>query len=170
MINRDEEIKRERRSPDGTPPDTAPNEGGASRVDKLKIKKLGRLGTLSSLLSAGIGVHTFIQSRYEGDNIVTSAAKATADTAVAAAIGPVKYMIGSAVIQGAPAVTRGIQEIQMKAREMERAGSMAPFVGNTFVDNEQIFTMRQASVAMMKQAKYAVEHAMLGNEASFFHR
>ena len=46
----------------------------------------------------------------------------------------------------------------------------APFRTNTFVDNEQLYTMRQAGMELSKQTKYRQVAAMMGNEARYMHR
>lgn len=135
-------------------------------------KRLGenKLGTASAMLGAGIGVHEYMQNRNEGDSRVGAATKAIGETVVAGAIGPGKYVAGLFLVQTPKAATNAFNSLNIQARELERMGYASPFSNGHFVDNPQLYTMRQASMAMIEQAKYAQEHAMQGNEAQYFHR
>ena len=76
------------------------------------------------------------------------------------------------LIKAAPgALLSAGQSVSQQVRQMERAGQdMAPFKSNTFVDSQQIYTMRQAGMALAEQSKYALQQSLMGDEARFMHR
>lgn len=145
-------------------------EQSAKLLEKLKTKKLGKLGMVNTVLTGGIGVQSYMSNRNEGDSVVGAAAKATAETAIASIVGPGMYLAGAAVMHLPGMAVNAYESLSQQARQLEMSGKAVPFQGNTFVDSKQIFTMRQAAVATMMQSKYNLEHAMQGNEASFLHR
>ena len=53
---------------------------------------------------------------------------------------------------------------------MRQTQNQMPFNAHTFVDGQQIYTMRQAGMALAQKAKYQVQAAQMGNEAQFMHR
>ncbi len=145
-----------------------------SNINKLTsdvIKKLGGAGNIiANGTSIAIAAHSYDRSRFEGDNLATAGAKALATGAFAHMIHPAVY-IGAGIIKDAPAkAISAVERVGQKARSLERTTSAAPFTSNTFIDNKQIFTMRQAGVAAMRQTKYDTEHAIKGNEAQYFHK
>ncbi len=86
-------------------------------------------------------------------------------------MGIVPY-IGYELVKAAPgaALSAG-QYISTTMRQLEREGqNMAPFRTNTFVDSQQIYTMRQAGMALAEQSKYALQQSLMGDEARFMHR
>lgn len=141
-----------------------------ANLNQLKAKKLGKIGMANAILSGGIGVSSYFDNRNEGGGVVESAVKATAETAIASVVKPGVYLAGLGLMKVPELAVKGYEEMSIKARELNMAGYAKPFQGNTFVDNKQIFTMRQASVVAMQQSKYNLEHAMQGNEANFLHR
>jgi hypothetical protein len=166
----DEKVKPKTADPDGAiPKEQAPNKN-TTAVNKVKAKKLGKLGMLGLAVNGGIGMHSYMQNRSQGDDAVTAAIDATAETAIAAVVGPGKFLAGLGLMQVPGMAKDAYEDYNRRSAELRRFGSMRPFEGNTFVDNKQIFTMRQASMVAMQQSKYSLEHAMQGNEASFLHR
>lgn len=162
--------KKTQSGPDGPSPKNTPPNKNTTNVNKLKAKKLGKLGKVNAILTAGIGVSSFFDNRNQGDGVVESAVKAAAETAVAHVVSPGMYLAGLGLMKAPELAVKGYEHLSLKARDMSRAGYAKPFQGNTFVDNKQIFTMRQAALVAMQQSKYNLEHAMQGNEASFLHR
>ena len=66
---------------------------------------------------------------------------------------------------------QGMQSVAQMGREYERAvRDQSPFRTNTFVDSQQIYTMRQAGMALAEQSKYALQQTLIGNEAQYMHR
>lgn len=81
------------------------------------------------------------------------------------------YLAYEAIKAAPGALLSAGQSISQQVRQMERAGQdMAPFKSNTFVDSQQIYTMRQAGLALAEQSKYALQQSLMGDEARFMHR
>ena len=80
--------------------------------------------------------------------------------------------LGYEFVKNAPSlVLSGAQNISQTVREYERdIQNQAPFRANTFVDSQQIYTMRQAGMALAEQSKYALQQSLMGDEARFMHR
>lgn len=135
------------------------------------IKNLGGKGNIiRNGLSLAIATHAYKKNRFQGDDLPTAGAKALATGAFAYMVHPAAY-IGAGIIKDAPAkAISAIEKVGQRARSLERGVSAAPFTGNTFIDNKQVYTMRQAGVSAMRQTKYDTEHAMKGNEAQYFHK
>lgn len=126
---------------------------------KLEIGAIGATGIMS-----------YSQARNEGESVPGAVAQATADAFLINLIGWKKYLAGGAAMMATKGAAVGITHANIKAREMERAGSAAPFAGNTFVDTEQTYTMRQAGMNMIQNSIHNTKAALLGNEAQLFHR
>ena len=78
------------------------------------------------------------------------------------------YALGSAALQGGVAA---YENASMKLRQMDRDNrNQTRFRNYTFVDGPQIYTMRQAGLALAQQSKYNLQQTMMGNEAQFLHR
>ena len=147
----------------------APNKKTTS-VAKAMASKFGKVGKLGLLLNGGLAVANYSGYRSEGDTTTEAAIKTVGEAAITSVIGPGKYLAGMALTQVPGLISDTFESINEQTRELNRLGTMRPFEGNTFVDNPQIFTMRQAAMVTMQQSKYSLEHAMQGNEASFLHR
>lgn len=80
--------------------------------------------------------------------------------------------LGYEFVKNAPSlILSGAQNISQTVREYERdVQNQAPFRANTFVDSQQIYTMRQAGMALAEQSKYALQQSLMGDEARFMHR
>lgn len=139
--------------------------GGGGIVKDMSLgQKLNVAGTTAA------GVMGYSQARAEGASVPGAIAQGTVDAFLIDLIGWPAY-IGGSVLMGAPSMAvGGYEHMSAKAREMEMAGRAKPFQGNTFVDNEQIYTMRQAGMAMMDQSKQNLKQAILGSEAQSLHR
>jgi hypothetical protein len=138
-------------------------------LGKAMAKKLGEAGYVKTALTAGILGHSYAQARNEGQSKASAVIGTVGESVVASVMHPAVYVLGGLAIGAPKAGVQFYEAFSRKARELERAGS-APFMTNTFVDTQQTYTMRQAGVAMLQQAKYNVENHMLGNEAQFLHR
>ncbi|PTY92903.1 hypothetical protein [Heyndrickxia sporothermodurans] len=161
---------RKKSDPDGPiAKEQAPNKKTTS-VTKAMASKFGKVGKLGLLLNGGLAVANYSGYRSEGDTATEAAIKTVGEAAITSVIGPGKFLAGMALAQVPGMASDAFNEINSRTRELNRLGTMRPFEGNTFVDNPQIFTMRQASMVVMQQSKYNLEHAMQGNEASYLHR
>ncbi len=127
------------------------------------------LAMAKKIAIGGIALHSYGKRRTESNTNTEAIIGAAGDAVVASVIGPGIYMASKAAMDMPKKAVSFYDKASRYARSMER-GSLAPFTGNTFIDSKQIFTMRQAGVAAMQQAKYNAENAMLGNEAGYMHR
>lgn len=144
---------------------------GITGITKSAFKKMGGLGTAVSLgVNAYIGINSYSEAKREGSSTIGAAAKTVADIALSEVIGWPVYLGAKALI-GAPGfIVRGYESMARTARSMSATSNNIPFANATFVDTQQIYTMRQAGMALAQQSKYNLQHAMLGNEAQYLHR
>lgn len=108
--------------------------------------------------------------RDQGDGVITAAAKTGANQALMLATGVWPYM-GFELLRNSGALVEAGEQLAMQRRAFYADEQyQAPFRTNTFVDNEQLYTMRQAGIALAQQAKYKQVATMMGNEARYMHR
>ena len=108
--------------------------------------------------------------RDQGDGVITSLAKTGANQALMLATGIWPYM-GFELLRNSGALVEAGESLAAERRAFYADEQyQAPFRTNTFVDNEQLYTMRQAGIALAKQAKYKQIATMMGNEARYMHR
>lgn len=137
------------------------------------VKATGGFG--GKALWAGINLYTSFGSykdyRAEGQSRLSALGNATMDFVLPELMGIGGYL-GYELIKHAPgALLNGAQSISQNVRQMERtARDQSPFRANTFVDSQQIYTMRQAGMALAEQSKYALQQSLMGDEARFMHR
>ena len=137
----------------------------ASIPTKAFLKKHG----LNIGLSTWSGVSSYKDARDQGQSQLGSMAKGIADGVLIDIIGWKLYFGGAALI-GAPKLMVGAYEgLSQKSRSMSMANA-APFMGNSFIDTEQAYTMRQAGMQMAEQSQMNTKRALLGNEAQYLHR
>lgn len=118
-----------------------------------------------------LAIGAYKDYRAEGQTRLGALGHATLDFVLPELMGIVPY-IGYEFVKAAPgaALSAG-QYISTTMRQLEREGqNMAPFRTNTFVDSQQIYTMRQAGMALAEQSKYALQQSLMGDEARFMHR
>jgi hypothetical protein len=125
---------------------------------------------LSAAGTATAGVMGYNSARAEGAGVPGALAQGVSDAFLMDLVGFKKYLGGAVLLQAPGAIASGYASLSMQARETARAGTASPFSNSTFVDSEQVYTMRQAGMAMMAQSKQNVRQTMLGNEAQAFHR
>lgn len=143
----------------------------AKNGNSVNIFKEMTMGQKISAASSAIaGVSSYNASRAEGASVPGAMAQATVDAFLVDIIGLPLYLTGAAAMNLPSLAVRGYEHLSLKAREMSTAGHAKPFQGNAFVDNEQIYTMRQAGMAMMDQSKQSLRQTILGNEAQALHR
>ena len=128
----------------------------------------GWFGTGMVLYNAG---STYFDQRAEGTSRLGSLAHAASELILPEFLGWKTHMaLGFAPVI-AHGVVSGAQNLAQTAREYERAvRDQSPFRTNTFVDSQQIYTMRQAGMALAEQSKYALQQTLIGNEAQYMHR
>ena len=108
--------------------------------------------------------------RDQGDDVITAAVKTGANQALMLATGIWPY-IGFELLRNSGALVESGEQLAMQRRAFYADEQyQAPFRTNTFVDNEQLYTMRQAGIALAQQAKYKQVATMMGNEARYMHR
>lgn len=136
------------------------------------MKALKKLATMKAGKKAvlGIGAIEAIKSKKSGDNNLDAAAKSTIEMAAATFMSPPLYLMAKYGKEAAESITKTYERIDRRTRDFGKGGTAMPFTANTFVDNKQLYTMRQSSMAMIQQSKYLAAEAMRGSEASFMHK
>lgn len=133
-------------------------------IEKTMLKKASKIG-----LGAGIFGYSYMSSRKEGYGGFQSGINASVNTGIAAVVSPGLYIGGALAVKAPEKFIDAYEKITQTSRAMSRL-QVLPFSNGTFVDNKQVFTMRQAGVSAMQQSKYNTQNALLANEASFFHK
>jgi hypothetical protein len=142
-----------------------------SKGGNVNILKDMSLGTKVNAAGAVVaGTMGYSHARDEGHGVIGSMAKGATDAFLIDLIGWKMYIGGAALMAAPKMIASGYESLNTQAKDMSRAGSAAPFSGNTFVDSEQVYTMRQAGMEMMGQSSHNVKTAVLGNEAQMMHR
>ena len=140
----------------------------AGSVAKYLLKNKG------TVLNGGIGVWsgmaTYQDKREQGAGKLSAATSAGLDMALPMMMSFKKYM-GLELAMNAP----GLAYDAYKAandyrRQLGRENSGQAFVNAKFNDNAQIFTMRQAAMAMAERSKYNTQQMMLGREAKYMRK
>ena len=122
-------------------------------------------------ISALASIWTYKEERAQGNSRIGALGQAAMDFVLPELLGGWGYM-GFQLAQAAPGMLiNGAQSIAQAGREFERSvRDQSPFRSNTFVDSQQIYTMRQAGLALGEQSKYALQQSLMGDEARFMHR
>lgn len=117
------------------------------------------------------GFSGYFDNRAEGKSRLSSLAHAAYDMVLPEFLGW-KTQAGLALAGALPKMAiEGYDWLAKTSREYERGVmDQSPFRTNTFVDSEQIYTMRQAGMALAEQSKYALQQTLMGNEARYMHR
>ena len=140
-----------------------------NQAKKLIPEGLG--GTFGIAVDAGFALMDYKDSRDEGKGVAESLVSAGVNFVIPEIVGTIPYLLyegGSMAIQGSVAM---YENANMKMRQMNRDNAnQTPFRSYTFVDSPQIYTMRQAGLALAQQSKYNLQQTMMGNEAQFLHR
>lgn len=142
--------------------------GSGSNVNILKDMTWGQ--RLSAAGTAAAGVMGYNQARSEGASVPGALAQATVDAFMVDLIGWKAYLGGAALMQAPSLTVNAYEKLNIEARKLSQAGIAKPFQGNTFVDSQQVYTMRQAGLAMMDQSKQNLKQVVMGNEAQALHR
>lgn len=134
-----------------------------------KILNGGRI--FGAVVSGYFGYDTYKEERAQGNSRLGALGKATLDFVMPELMGIGGYIAYEAVKAAPGALLSAGQSISQQVRQMERsAKDQSPFRANTFVDSQQIYTMRQAGMALAEQSKYALQQTLMGDEARFMHR
>ena len=85
-------------------------------------------------------------------------------------VGMPAYLAMSLAQPLAEGTVGALDAIQSYGRNLDRESMQKPFANSTFVDTQQTYTMRQAGMNLAKQGQYAMQQAMLGDEARMTYR
>lgn len=147
--------------------------GTVNEAGKLLGSSEGLLGGLGfgSLMSVGFGVMDFMDAKNEGVGNIEALASAGMNFIVPELVGGWAYAGYQALSMAGQLGVSAYENANMSLRQMNRdLRNQTPFRGHTFVDSPQIYTMRQAGMALAQQSKYNLQQTMMGNEAQFLHR
>lgn len=147
---------------------------GAGKV----IKTIGKSGwsSLSGSDKMWAGMNAFFayrgykDSRQQGYGVPGSIGRGIVDALLVDVIGFKPYVAMMAATGVPRAAISGYESLTKQSREMSRMSLNKPFQNSTFVDNQHIYTMRQAGMAQARHAQHNLQHAILGQEAKFLHR
>lgn len=141
-------------------------------LNGAKTSVLGWAGNhAGTALGLYFGYDRYKDERAQGNTRLGSLGNAALDFIMPELMGIGPY-IGYELVKAAPSlIVNGAQTISQLGRQYERnVQNQAPFRSNTFVDSQQIYTMRQAGLALAEQSKYALQQSLIGDEARFMHR
>lgn len=162
--------RKEKKKTSGNP---GVSSGTSKSIDSVTVRhqvKKGKLGLLGGLSLGAGAVMDFTSRTKDGDGMLEAAVGTAANAALAYVVGPSLMLgatIGKEVVEGAVDVGQTLVD---KTRQINRLGTMSPFAANRFIETRETFTMRQAAMAAIGQARGNLENAMIGNEAGMFHR
>ncbi len=124
-----------------------------------------------TIASAGFGLLDFWQQKKEGAGFLEAASSATINMILPEIMGGWTYG-GLMLAQGLASVgVSAYENATMQLRQLDKINrDQRPFQNYTFVDGPQVYTMRQAGMALAKQSKYNLQQTMMGDEARFMHR
>ena len=147
----------------------APVNNGTTQSTQSVGKYIGK--HWGSFLGLGFMVNDYIDYRHEGDTRLGALGRASLSFLLPELMGGGAYF-GFLAASAAPgAILSGAQSLSQNMRAQERnIRDQSPFRTNTFVDSQQIYTMRQAGLALAEQSKYALQQSLMGDEARFMHR
>lgn len=109
-------------------------------------------------------------ARRQGYSVPGSMAKGAVDALLVDVIGFKSYLGIMAATSVPKAAVSGYESLTRQSRQMSRMSLNRPFQNSTFVDNQNIYTMRQAGMQQAQHARYNLQHALMGQEAKFLHR
>ena len=132
---------------------------------KIRLSRIGE-----GVFTGGLLLNDYSSRRDEGDSVLSAAFGAAAQQGLAMATGFKGYMAFE-LLRNSGVIVDALESLSAQRRAYyANEQYQAPFRTNTFVDNEQLYTMRQAGMELAKQAKYKQVAAMMGNEARYMHR
>lgn len=122
------------------------------------------------LLNIGFGFSDYSDARAEGNGVLSSAALAAGGFALTNTIGFLPSMALTMAKPLAEGAISAFDAVNQYGRALDRKSRNVPFSNATFVDTQQTYTMRQAGMNLARQSKFAVQSAMLGDEARMINR
>ena len=135
----------------------------------------GQGGYSAGKIMSGLGQAYFYTAGYnaykdEGKSTLGAIANTAVDNMFIPLLGWTPY-IGYELLKAGGGFVGHAVEVGAQARSFnQNIRNEAPFRSQTVVDGQQIYTMRQAGMALAQQAKYKQVAAMMGNEAQYMHR
>lgn len=131
--------------------------------------------SLGTAFNVGTGVlfgyMEYADQRDRGNGVIQSAASAGLEAVLPELMGTPLYLAGQAVNASIDIGMSVYDNLQQQKRQLDKASrNQMPFKNYTFVDSPQIYTMRQAGMALAQQSKYKLQQTMMGNEAQYLHR
>ncbi|MBO7449495.1 MAG: hypothetical protein J6U54_03930 [Clostridiales bacterium] len=142
-----------------------PPNSGANATSKIKFSPVNQAIIL------GFAYSQFKEHREEGMSRISSAAHTAFDLILPEFLGWKTHaflQLTSALPKAA--IEQGVNMAQTVRQYEQAARDQSPFRNQTFVDSQQIYTMRQAGLALAEQSKYALQQTLMGNEARYMHR
>lgn len=128
-------------------------------------------GWLNVGASAVSGFYDYSTKRDEGEGVLSSMTSAASEFALSEMLGFWGYLGYTGVSYLGELGVATVETLDAKARQHKRdMRDNSLFRNHTFVDAPQLYTMRQAGMALAKRAKYATEQTTIGNEARYLHR
>ena len=132
---------------------------------KISLSRSGE-----GVFTGGLLLNDYSSRRDEGDSVLSAAFGAAAQPGLAMATGFKGYMAFE-LLRNSGVIVDALESLSAQRRAYyANEQYQAPFRTNTFVDNEQLYTMRQAGMELAKQAKYRQIATLMGNEARYMHR
>ena len=116
------------------------------------------------------GTSGYRMARDQGSGVGGSLARGVTNALLIDFVGAPLYFAGMAATGIPKAAVRGYESVTHRQRELGRFSLNRPFQHANFVDHEQVYTMRQAGMAMGQRSGMGVQQAMLGGEAAHYHR
>ena len=110
---------------------------------------------------------TYQEAREAGDSKFIAAGQAVGEFAMASFMGLTPYLAFEAVTSAPTLAVDAAHEVGMRGRKMQVENTNRAFQNSSFSDTEQIYTMRQAGMAIAQKSRYNTQQAMLGNEAKY---
>lgn len=143
----------------------------AENTSKGSEGKKGFSPGMGTAVNVLFGAMDYLSAREQGDGVFSSLGQAALGFALPEMMGTQLYMgaIGVSALGGFAMDMYESANQYMRSKE-RAARDATPFKTNTFVDNQQIYTMRQAGMALARQSKYNLQQTTIGNEARFLHR
>lgn len=136
-----------------------------NNAGSISLSKIGE-----GLVAGGFLLNDYSSRRDEGSSALGAAFGAVAEQGLAMATGFSGYMAFE-LARNSGVIVDAVEKLAAQRRAWyANEQYQAPFRTNTFVDNEQLYTMRQAGMELAKQAKYKQVAALMGNEARYMHR
>lgn len=128
------------------------------------------MATAGYVFSGVMGTMTYQDAREQGQSVAGALGSAIFDTALSIGLSPAGYMAYQAIVDGPEMIQSGMNALETYKRQTAAAASNKAFVNSHFNDSDQIFTMRQAGMAVAERSKYNMQQAMMGNEARYMRK